>query len=1101
MVGVSSCRGRDAAQPVDRVVSSVVVYPPGPGLMTVSTAVAQTATATLTQIAADAPCPRTSSTTLGPPITATDALSLPIVSFDGMAREDSCGNGGSATDDSGMIGLNHYVQTTNFGITVYDRSGKPLVAVGTTSLFGGTTHSPGLPGCGAFWTDAVVMYDRYKDRWVFTRFSFPHEGADAVSAGAVHACAALSNGGAACWGTNDFGQLGNGTTTPSTTPVTVPGLSNVKAIAAGPAATSAHSCALTNSDNSKDCASNACSVSCWGGNDAGQLGNGTTIGSTTPVAVNGLPNITAIAVGSRFTCALDVSKNVWCWGANDVQQLGDGTTVSRSTPAIVPGVSDATAIALGDSHVCALLSSGTVTCWGSDEHGQLGDGNFNAAGSPPVSVTGLGSHATALGCGASHTCATFDDGSIDCWGSNGSGQLGDGSTVDRASPVAVNALGGHATTVALGSGHSCAMLSDGTAECWGDNAHGQLGNGSTTSSLTPVAVSGLIDASSLSAGGGDVGCTRIRQGGLVQCWGFGGGGELGDGATADSSVPVGVSNIAGNQAHECFAVSQTPDPTGAYFLYEFKIGLLPDFFNDYPKTAVWPDGYYMTSNANGIRSGVGDIVDVFERDAMLTGGMPRMVQFLVGDPVPTAGKFVGAHMLPAFVDGPSLPPAGSPNYLIQIQDDDYFPASEDRLQIFAFHVDWSNPTASTLTATDSLVPEAFHSGVCPDFTGGPGTTPVCVPQPGGGALIDPIAAGVSNYRLVYRNFGTHETLLLNHTISADDDVPGGGVVHSALRTYELRRQGGPWSIFQQNTFAPDQANRFLGSIGMDGAGNIALGYNVVGTSLDSSIRYTGRQASDPPGTFPLPERSLAEGQGVLSGQSAFSYDYAEMSIDPVDDCTFWLTNGYIPADTTTNDWHTRIGSLRFSSCSPSCKPNCPGGSACTSSNDCQSPFVCTAGQCAPVACSPKCTAGQGCRSNGDCESFVCTGGQCAPPACTPSCSRGSPCGANGDCASRVCTAGQCAPPACSPKCAQGQRCGDNSDCESFVCTNGVCAPPSCAPSCNQGAPCSLGGDCLSRVCGNGQCQPPACSPRCGRGLRCANNGDCLSHVCSAGVCR
>jgi hypothetical protein len=183
-------------------------------------------------------------------------------------------------------------------------------------------------------------------------------------------------------------------------------------------------------------------------------------------------------------------------------------------------------------------------------------------------------------------------------------------------------------------------------------------------------------------------------------------------------------------------------------------------------------------------------------------------------------------------------------------------------------------------------------------------------------VFDPLIGGPM-YRLVYRNFGDHEAILFNQTLAAPDD-DGGTPVHSAIRWYEFRRQGGPWSIFQQGTHVPDANNRWVGSIAMDGNGNIALGYAVASTTVYPSIRYAGRLATDPAGTLPEVERSLAEGQGSLlaTGGNLNYADYSEMTMDPVDDCTFWLTNSYVPATSSTNDWHTRIGSFHFNSCIP-----------------------------------------------------------------------------------------------------------------------------------------------------------------------------------------
>jgi hypothetical protein len=374
----------------------------------------------------------------------------------------------------------------------------------------------------------------------------------------------------------------------------------------------------------------------------------------------------------------------------------------------------------------------------------------------------------------------------------------------------------------------------------------------------------------------------------------------------------------------CVAVSQTSDPTGSYNLYAFPVDA--GRFPAQAKLAVWSDGYYLTANAESIDAGIGNFISVFERGQILQGLPARSITFLVPDPTPPPPQRARSAMLAAFVDGPNLPPLGTPNFIVQVQDNDFgFPA--DRLQVYELAANWSDPGASTLTAKVSLTPtggcddagvECFHTGVC---LGQPGT---CLPQPGtDSALFDPHAAGEMMYRLTYRGFpgalagaAGYEAMVFNHTIAATDDPPN---VHAAIRWYELRRSAGSdWSIFQQGTHAPDVHNRWLGSMAMDRRGNIALGYAVAGEDLYPSIRYSGRLATDPPGTLAPGERSLVEGQGALlapAGDAGFGGS-AEMTVDPVDDCTFWLTNTFVPVSSSYGDWHTEVGAFRFWSCTP-----------------------------------------------------------------------------------------------------------------------------------------------------------------------------------------
>ena len=179
-------------------------------------------------------------------------------------------------------------------------------------------------------------------------------------------------------------------------------------------------------------------VSCWGRNDDGQLGNGTTTDATTPVAVTGITDATAVAAGARHTCALAATGTVSCWGRNDYGQLGNGTTTSATTPVAVAGITNAVAVAAGGYHTCALAATGTVSCWGGNGYGQIGNGTTNSA-TTPVAVAGI-TDATAIAVGAIHTCALADTGTVSCWGSNISGQLGNGTTTRANTPVAVAGL-------------------------------------------------------------------------------------------------------------------------------------------------------------------------------------------------------------------------------------------------------------------------------------------------------------------------------------------------------------------------------------------------------------------------------------------------------------------------------------------------------------------------------------------------------------------------------------------------------------------------------------------------------------------------------------
>jgi alpha-tubulin suppressor-like RCC1 family protein len=367
-----------------------------------------------------------------------------------------------------------------------------------------------------------------------------------VAAGDSHTCALISDGSVQCWGDNLYGQLGDGGTTPSSIPVLVTGLSNTAtAIAAG----FDHSCALI-SDGS---------VQCWGDNLYGQLGDGTSVNfSSTPVLVSGISTAVAIAgsTGGFQTCALLSDGSVRCWGYNADGELGDGGTTPSSIPVTVSSIGAATAIAAGGLHTCALISDGSVQCWGDNSNGELGDGGTTPS-SIPVLVTGLSNTATAIAAGFDHTCALLIDGSVQCWGDNSNGQLGDGGTTPSSIPVLVTGLSNTATAIAAGFSHSCALLSDGSVQCWGDNFYGQLGDGTTTDSSIPVTVSGIITVMAIATG--DFHTCAVFSDGSVQCWGDNSFGQLGNGtstgpdtcnSSACSTIPVPVSGIlAANLVH------------------------------------------------------------------------------------------------------------------------------------------------------------------------------------------------------------------------------------------------------------------------------------------------------------------------------------------------------------------------------------------------------------------------------------------------------------------------------------------------------------------------------------------------------------------------
>ncbi len=360
-------------------------------------------------------------------------------------------------------------------------------------------------------------------------FSTPYLFPTEIAGGETHSCALMNDGTAKCWGWNNYGQLGNGTKDSSSTPVKVSDLTNAIQISLG----DNHSCAVLSDGTAK----------CWGYNNKGQLGDNTTADKLTPVKVLGLANAVQIALGGYHTCALLRDGKAKCWGNNNRGQLGDGTTTHRSKPVAVLVLTNAVQIALGENHSCAVLLDGTAKCWGWNKYGQLGNGTGTQRNTP-VAVLEL-TNAIQISLGGYHSCALLRDGTAKCWGRNGNGQLGASTTQTcgtanipcSSTPVAVDGLT-NAVQIALGFHHSCAVLRDGTAKCWGWNAYGQLGNGSTTDRYTPVAVSGLTNAVQISLG--DNHSCAVLSDGTAKCWGRNASGRLGDGHTTDRSTPVFV---------------------------------------------------------------------------------------------------------------------------------------------------------------------------------------------------------------------------------------------------------------------------------------------------------------------------------------------------------------------------------------------------------------------------------------------------------------------------------------------------------------------------------------------------------------------------------
>jgi hypothetical protein len=375
-------------------------------------------------------------------------------------------------------------------------------------------------------------------------------------------------------------------------------------------------------------------------------------------------------------------------------------------------------------------------------------------------------------------------------------------------------------------------------------------------------------------------------------------------------------------SHECVAISQTGDPiAGGWYLYEFDVGEFPD----YPKLGVWPDAYYMSSNESD------PAAYALDRTQMINGLAANPLQRRT---VPDLSGFGFEALTPSDLDGVTPPPAGAPNYFIRHRDDEaHNPGSndpsQDFLEIWEFHVDFDDPTNTTFTGPTQIPIAEFDSDLCGfGFVG-------CFPQPNTATTLDPLREVVM-WRLQYRNFGTHETLVGN--LATDVDATD----HGGIRWFELRKTGGgAWTLFQEGTYAPDAAHRWMGSIAMDNEGNIALGYSVSSNVVSPSVRYAGRLADDPIGTLPQGEATIIDGvfsQDLVPTFNATPLgirwgDYSSMNVDPVDDCTFWYTNEYVASDTDlfasdgtalgNGVWGTRIASFWFCNHPPVADANGP----------------------------------------------------------------------------------------------------------------------------------------------------------------------------------
>jgi hypothetical protein len=377
--------------------------------------------------------------------------------------------------------------------------------------------------------------------------------------------------------------------------------------------------------------------------------------------------------------------------------------------------------------------------------------------------------------------------------------------------------------------------------------------------------------------------------------------------------------------YDCVAISQTGDPTGAYYRYAFITQ--PDtvdggyFFPDYPKYGVWTDSYILTTRDFGLDDQYGISVYALEKNKMIAGNpKARAVQlFLDSAVVPL--NLLGDGLLPPDIDGTRRPVDGVAAPIVGTQDDGGgYGGTFDALNIWELKVQWkANPSASL--ALVAQLPVASFDSIFPCAP----TSRDCLPQPG---ITNPAQyLDILSYRqrptwrLAYRNFGKYEALVTTQTVEAAPGVAG-------MRWYEIRRSDNPkpstYTVYQQGTYAPDdRVHRWMGSVAQDWQGNMALGYSVVnGVDVYPGIRYTGRLAGDPLGTMSLGEGTIISGSGVQQTTNSRWGDYTSMNVDPVDDCTFWYVNEYYTLEgqlSSLAGWQTRIGSFKLPGCAAKSK--------------------------------------------------------------------------------------------------------------------------------------------------------------------------------------
>ena len=352
------------------------------------------------------------------------------------------------------------------------------------------------------------------------------------------------------------------------------------------------------------------------------------------------------------------------------------------------------------------------------------------------------------------------------------------------------------------------------------------------------------------------------------------------------SIAAGDSTFS--TGNECIAISTTSDATGSYHRYVFAFGT--KVFNDYPKFGVWPDAYYGSYNLFSPKQYLGAKVCAYQRSAMLAGSGAKAVCF----PGTTgAGITSEFSFLPSDLDGATLPPSGTPNFFVDL-------ASTSALHLFKFHVDFTTTSNSKFTGPVTIAVTPFTQACAANGT--------CIPQAGTSQQLDSLGDRLM-FRLAYRNFGTHQSLVVNHAVKTS-------VAAAGVRWYEIRNPNGTPSVFQHGTLTSGSTSLWMGSIAMDKVGDMALGFSESSSAIHPKIAYTGRVPSDALGTMEgiatIFSGAGSQTGGTQNGGSRWG-DYSSMAIDPSNDCTFWYVNEYIPSNGLFN-FHTRIASFKFPSC-------------------------------------------------------------------------------------------------------------------------------------------------------------------------------------------